>query len=35
VVTGCPGCHRMLGVVKEEGITISDVATVLVERLKR
>lgn len=34
VVTGCPGCHRMLGVVREEGVTISDVATVLAERLK-
>jgi len=34
VVTGCPGCHRMLGVVKEEGVAIADVATLLAERLK-
>ena len=34
VVTGCPGCHRMLGVVREEDFTISDVATVLADRLK-
>ena len=34
VVTGCPGCHRMLGVVRDEETRISDVATVLAERLK-
>jgi len=33
VVTGCPGCHRMLGVMKDEGSRISDVAVVLAERL--
>jgi len=33
-VTGCPGCHRMLGVMKDEESRISDVATVLAERLK-
>jgi Fe-S oxidoreductase len=33
VVTGCPGCHRMLGVMKDEESRISDVATVLAERL--
>lgn len=33
VVTGCPGCHRMLGVMKDEGSRIADVATVLAERL--
>lgn len=33
VVTGCPGCHRMLGVLKDEESRISDVATVLAERL--
>ena len=35
VVTGCPGCHRMLGVMRDEETRISDVATVLAERLKR
>ncbi len=34
VVTGCPGCHRMLGVVRDEGARILDVATVLAERLQ-
>ncbi|MGW8265017.1 MAG: (Fe-S)-binding protein [Longimicrobiales bacterium] len=34
VVTGCPGCHRMLGVMRDEESRISDVATVLAERLK-
>ena len=33
VVTGCPGCHRMLGVMKDEETRISDVATVLADRL--
>lgn len=33
VVTGCPGCHRMLGVMKDEETRISDVSTVLLERL--
>jgi Fe-S oxidoreductase len=33
VVTGCPGCHRMLGVMRDEDARISDVATVLAERL--
>jgi Fe-S oxidoreductase len=34
VITGCPGCHRMLGVMREEDSRIADVATVLAERLK-
>lgn len=34
VVTGCPGCHRMLGVVRDEDVTISDVATILADRLQ-
>jgi len=34
IVTGCPGCHRMLGVMRDEESRISDVATVLAERLK-
>lgn len=34
VVTGCPGCHRMLGVVKDEEAKIHDVSTVLAERIK-
>jgi Fe-S oxidoreductase len=34
VVTGCPGCHRMLGVVRDEETRITDVATVLADRLK-
>jgi Fe-S oxidoreductase len=34
VITGCPGCHRMLGVVRDEETRISDVATILAERLK-
>jgi Fe-S oxidoreductase len=34
VVTGCPGCHRMLGVMRDEDSRISDVATVLADRLK-
>jgi Fe-S oxidoreductase len=34
VVTGCPGCHRMLGVAKsEEGSTV-DIANLVYERLK-
>jgi len=33
VVTGCPGCHRMLGVMKDEESRISDVATILADRL--
>jgi Fe-S oxidoreductase len=33
VVTGCPGCHRMLGVMKDEGSRIVDVSTILAERL--
>jgi Fe-S oxidoreductase/uncharacterized membrane protein len=33
IVTGCPGCHRMLGVMKDEGSQISDVSTILAERL--
>lgn len=33
VVTGCPGCHRMLGVMKDEETRIADVATILLERL--
>jgi Fe-S oxidoreductase len=33
VVTGCPGCHRMLGVMKDEDTTIVDVSSVLAERV--
>jgi Fe-S oxidoreductase len=33
VVTACPGCHRMLGVMKDEESTIADLSTVLAERL--
>jgi Fe-S oxidoreductase len=33
IVTGCPGCHRMLGVMKDEESTITDVSTILAERL--
>ena len=33
VVTGCPGCHRMLGVMKGEDTRITDVSNVLLERL--
>jgi Fe-S oxidoreductase len=35
VVTGCPGCHRMLGVMKDEESRILDVSTVLAERLAK
>ena len=35
VVTGCPGCHRMLGVMKDEESQISDVATVLLRDWQR
>ena len=34
VVTGCPGCHRMLGVAKSEEGSTSDIANVIYERLK-
>jgi Fe-S oxidoreductase len=34
VVTGCSGCHRMLGVAKSEEGSTSDIANVLYERLK-
>lgn len=34
VVTGCPGCHRMLNVAKTEDAKITDVANVLADRLK-
>ncbi|MFC1660025.1 (Fe-S)-binding protein [Gemmatimonadota bacterium] len=33
VVTGCPGCHRMLGVMRDEDTRVADVATILAERL--
>jgi Fe-S oxidoreductase len=33
VITGCPGCHRMLGVMRDEDTRISDVATILADRL--
>jgi Fe-S oxidoreductase len=33
IVTGCPGCHRMIGAVRDQETTITDVATVLAERL--
>lgn len=34
IVTGCPGCHRMLAVAKDEETELADVATVLHERLR-
>jgi Fe-S oxidoreductase len=34
VITGCPGCHRMLGVMRDEDTNIADVATVLLDRVK-
>lgn len=34
IVTGCPGCHRMLAVAKDEETRLADVATVLHERLQ-
>jgi len=34
VVTGCSGCHRMLGVAKSEEGSTSDIANVLHDRLK-
>jgi Fe-S oxidoreductase len=34
VVTGCPGCHRMLGAARSAEGEIIDVANVLLERLK-
>ncbi len=34
IVTGCPGCHRMLAVAKDEDTRLKDVATVLHERLE-
>jgi Fe-S oxidoreductase len=34
VITGCPGCHRMLGVMRDEETEIADVAAVLLDRLK-
>lgn len=35
IVTGCPGCHRMLAVAKDEETELADVATVLHERLRQ
>jgi Fe-S oxidoreductase len=35
VVTGCPGCHRMLAVAKDEESSLKDVANVLFERLPK
>ncbi len=34
IVTGCPGCHRMLAVAKDEETKLADVATVLHDRLR-
>jgi Fe-S oxidoreductase len=34
VITGCPGCHRMLGVMRDEDTKIVDVAAVLLDRVK-
>ncbi len=34
VVTGCPGCHRMLNVVKDEDAKLEDIATILHDRLQ-
>ena len=33
IVTGCPGCHRMLAVAKDEKTQIEDISTMLFERL--
>jgi Fe-S oxidoreductase len=33
IVTGCPGCHRMLNVAKTEDAQLTDIANVLHERL--
>ena len=33
IVTGCPGCHRMLNVAKTENAQLTDIANVLHERL--
>ena len=33
IVTGCPGCHRMLNVAKTEDAELTDIANVLHERL--
>jgi Fe-S oxidoreductase len=35
IVTGCPGCHRMLGILRDEETSIVDVSTVLLERVRR
>jgi len=35
IVTGCPGCHRMLGILRDEETAIVDVSTVLLERVRR
>ena len=35
IVTGCPGCHRMLAVAKDEETELADVATVLHDRLRK
>ena len=35
VVTGCSGCHRMLGVAKSEEGSTTDIANVIHERLKQ
>lgn len=34
IVTGCPGCHRMLAVAKDEETQIEDISTMLFERLQ-
>ncbi len=34
IATGCPGCHRMLAVAKDEETELADVATILHERLQ-
>ena len=34
IATGCPGCHRMLAVAKDEETVLADVATILHERLQ-
>ncbi|MFT5583008.1 MAG: Fe-S oxidoreductase [Cognaticolwellia sp.] len=34
IVTGCPGCHRMLAVAKDEDTKIEDISTMLFERLQ-
>ncbi|MCB9779586.1 MAG: 4Fe-4S dicluster domain-containing protein [Alphaproteobacteria bacterium] len=34
IVTGCPGCHRMLTVAKDEETELADIAVILQERVE-